>query len=273
MIWPPIRYAYRIGQQRSADAGAVAPAFLHERARRPAPTIRRGADDPNCIAGNLNWLGTDDQGRDVLARLIYGFRISVLFGLILTVISSVIGVAAGAVQGYFGGWIDLLFQRFIEIWTSMPALYLLIILAAFIAPSFWCCWHPAAVHLDDAGRRGARRIPAGRNFEYVRAARALGLSNRRSCSSTCCRTHGGDADLPAVHPDGLGHDADLARLPGLRPAARLAVARRTAGAGQEQSAGALARPHRLLRRLAHADAADFHRRGGARRFDPRKTFP
>ena len=82
-------------------------------------------DDPNCTFGNLNWLGTDDQGRDVVARLIYGFRISVVFGLILTSFPSIIGVAAGAVQGYFGGWTDLLFQRFIDIWSSMPMLYLL----------------------------------------------------------------------------------------------------------------------------------------------------
>ena len=84
-----------------------------------------------------NWLGTDDQGRDVLARLIYGFRISVLFGLSLTILSSIIGVLAGAVQGYFGGWVDLGLQRFIEIWTSVPSLYLLIIIAAVIEPGFF----------------------------------------------------------------------------------------------------------------------------------------
>src|SRR6185437_6144659 len=81
-----------------------------------------------------NWLGTDDQARDVLARLIYGFRISVLFGLTLTIVSSIIGVAAGAVQGYFGGWTDLLFQRFIEIWTSIPSLYLLLIISSVLVP-------------------------------------------------------------------------------------------------------------------------------------------
>ena len=84
-----------------------------------------------------NWLGTDDQGRDVAARLIYGFRISVLFGLALTFFSSLIGIAAGAVQGYFGGWTDLLFQRFIEIWSGLPVLYLLIILASIVEPNFW----------------------------------------------------------------------------------------------------------------------------------------
>jgi microcin C transport system permease protein len=128
--------------------------------------------------GNWNWLGTDDQGRDVLARLIYGFRISVLFGLILTIISSVIGIAAGAVQGYFGGWTDLLFQRFIEIWTSMPTLYLLLIISAFSCRVLDAArHHPAAfswVALVGVVRAEFLR---GRNFEYVRAARALGVAN------------------------------------------------------------------------------------------------
>src|SRR4029450_11489170 len=84
-----------------------------------------------------NWLGTDDQGRDVLARLIYGFRISVLFGLVLTLASSVIGVAAGGGQGYLGGWTDLIFQRAIEVWSGLPVLYLLIILASLVEPGFW----------------------------------------------------------------------------------------------------------------------------------------
>ena len=112
MVWPPIPYRY---DTVSYDvAGPV-----------PAPPSR------------TNWLGTDDQGRDLLARLIYGFRISVLFGLTLTLLSSVIGVAAGAVQGYFGGRVDLLFQRFLEIWDGLPVLYLLIILASIVEPNFW----------------------------------------------------------------------------------------------------------------------------------------
>src|SRR5205814_9458679 len=86
----------------------------------------------SCRDLEYNWLGTDDQGRDVVARLIYGFRISVLFGLILTIISSAIGVAAGAVQGYFGGWLDLIFQRFIDIWNSVPALFLLLLILDII---------------------------------------------------------------------------------------------------------------------------------------------
>ena len=138
----------------------------------------QGVNDPNCTIGNWNWLGTDDQARDVVARLIYGFRISVEFGLTLAIISSFIGVCAGAVQGYFGGWIDLGFQRFIEIWTSIPALYLLLIISSVIAPSFWVLlgilllfsW----VSLVGVVRAEFLR---GRNFEYVNAARALGVGN------------------------------------------------------------------------------------------------
>ena len=126
----------------------------------------------------VNWLGTDDQGRDVLARLIYGFRISVLFGLVLTALSSVIGVAAGAVQGYFGGLVDLGFQRFIEIWSGLPILYLLIIMASFIAPNFWWLLGLMLLFswmaLVDVVRAEFLRA---RNFDYVRAARALGVSN------------------------------------------------------------------------------------------------
>jgi microcin C transport system permease protein len=132
----------------------------------------------SCRDLEYNWLGTDDQGRDVVARLIYGFRISVLFGLALTAVSSVIGVAAGAVQGYFGGWTDLLFQRFIEIWTSIPSLYLLLIISSVLTPGFFVLlgimllfsW-VALVHLVRA------EFLRARNFEYIQAARALGVSN------------------------------------------------------------------------------------------------
>ena len=155
IYWPPIRYSYN-----TINLNMPVPA--------PAPPSRE------------NWLGTDDQGRDVVARVIYGFRLSVLFGLVLTIISSIVGVAAGAVQGYFGGWVDLLFQRFIEIWTSIPSLYLLIIIAAIIEPNFWILlgilllfsW----VALVGVVRAEFLR---GRNLEYIRAARALGLSNAR----------------------------------------------------------------------------------------------
>src|SRR5262249_15558192 len=117
-----------------------------------------------------NWLGTDINGRDVVARLIYGFRLSVLFGLILTVLSSVIGVAAGAVQGYFGGKTDLLFQRFIEIWNAIPELYLLMILAAVLAQGFFILLGILLLF------RWVQLVPLvraeflrGRNFEYINA--------------------------------------------------------------------------------------------------------
>jgi microcin C transport system permease protein len=125
-----------------------------------------------------HWLGTDDQARDVVARLIYGFRISVLFGLVLTLFSSVIGVAAGAVQGYFGGWTDLLFQRFMEVWSGLPILYLLIILASMVEPNFW--WLLGIMLMFSwMGLVGVVRAEflRVRNFDYVRAARALGVSD------------------------------------------------------------------------------------------------
>ena len=214
-----------------------------------------GANERACKScGDLeyNWLGTDDQGRDVVARLIYGFRISVLFGLILTIVSSIIGVAAGAVQGYFGGWTDLLFQRFIEIWTSMPELYLLLIISSVLVPGFFVLlgilllfsW----VSLVGLVRAEFLR---GRNFEYIQAARALGVSNavimfRHLLPNAMVATM---TFLPFILVV-VGDDADRARLPRLRPAAGLAVARRAAVAGQGQCAGAVARPHRLLRRRA-----------------------
>lgn len=125
-----------------------------------------------------NWLGTDDQGRDVFARVIYGFRISVLFALTLTLISSVIGVFFGALQGFYGGWVDLIGQRFLEVWSGLPVLYLLIIMASFIQPNFW--WLLGIMllfswmSLVDLVRAEFLR---GRNLEYVRAARALGMQN------------------------------------------------------------------------------------------------
>ena len=151
ILWPPIRYSYNtINLDLTVSA--------------PAPP------------SGENWLGTDDQGRDVLARLIYGFRISVLFGLSLTIFSSLIGIAAGAVQGYFGGWTDLLFQRFIEIWTSVPSLYLLIIIASVIEPGFWILLGILLLFswVSLVGVVRAEFLRA-RNFEYVLAARALGV--------------------------------------------------------------------------------------------------
>ena len=155
ILWPPIPYSYDTVLKGEGRTTLQPPSRQH-------------------------WLGTDDSGRDVMARLIYGFRISVLFGLVLTLASTVIGIAAGAVQGYFGGVVDLLMQRFLEIWSSMPTLYLLIILASFIQPGFWVLlgimllfsWM-ALVGLVRA------EFLRGRNFDYVRASRALGMMDAR----------------------------------------------------------------------------------------------
>ncbi|HEV7336525.1 MAG TPA: ABC transporter permease [Bosea sp. (in: a-proteobacteria)] len=176
-LWPPIRYSYRT---HNLDLPVPAPApptwMLKDEQCRPIAERTGGS---TCRDLEWNWLGTDDQGRDVVARLIYGFRISILFGLILASISSVIGIAAGAIQGYFGGWTDLIFQRFIEIWTSIPALYLLIIVAAIITPSFFVLLGILLLFSWVAlvGVVRAEFLRA-RNFEYVRAARALGLTDR-----------------------------------------------------------------------------------------------
>ena len=124
---------------------------------------------------SVNWLGTDDKGRDVLARIIYGFRISVLFGFVLTIVSSAIGVAVGATQGYYGGWVDLFGQRFIEVWSGMPTLFLLIILSSFIEPNFWWLLGVTVLFgwMTYVGVVRAEFLRA-RNFDYVRAAKALG---------------------------------------------------------------------------------------------------
>ena len=176
MIWPPIRYRY---DSHNLDLPTPAPSpptwQLTEEQCKPVVEKKKLS---GCRDLEYNWLGTDDQGRDVVARLIYGFRISVWFGLILTIISSIVGVAAGAVQGYFGGWTDLLFQRVIEIWTSVPSLYLLLIISSVLVPGFFVLlgilllfsW----VSLVGLVRAEFLR---GRNFEYIQAARALGVSN------------------------------------------------------------------------------------------------
>lgn len=128
----------------------------------------------------INWLGTDDQARDVMARVIYGFRISVLFGLALTVVSTVVGILIGALQGYFGGWTDLLGQRFLEIWSGLPTLYILMILASVIVPGFWSL---LAIMLLISWTWPVPYVRAeflrARNLEYVRAARALGMNDSR----------------------------------------------------------------------------------------------
>ncbi len=154
LIYPPVRFSYdTINYDLSTPA--------------PSPP------------DSVNYLGTDDQGRDVLARVIYGFRISVLFGLVLTIFSSIVGVAAGAVQGYYGGKTDLFGQRFIEIWSSLPTLFLLIILSSIVKPNFW--WLLGIMLLFN----WMTLVPVvraeflrGRNLEYVKAAKALGLEDR-----------------------------------------------------------------------------------------------
>ncbi len=179
MIWAPIRYSYRT-VNNELPVPAPAPPWWTMSLEERCAHYAAGVDDRNCTIGNFNWLGTDDQGRDVVARLVYGFRISVLFGLTLAIVSSVIGVVAGAVQGFFGGWTDLLFQRFIEIWTSVPTLYLLLILSSVIAPSFFVLLFILLLFSWTALVGVVRaEFLRGRNFEYVNAARALGVSNVR----------------------------------------------------------------------------------------------
>ncbi len=175
-IWPPIHFSYKTINDRPPMSFPSKPTWMLSKV-----DCDFAAKNGYAQCGNLemNWFGTDDQGRDVLARLIYGFRISVLFGLVLTIVSSIIGIAAGAVQGYFGGWTDLLFQRFIEIWTSVPELYLLLIISSVLVPGFFVLlgilllfsW----VRLVSLVRAEFLR---GRNFEYIQAARALGVSNK-----------------------------------------------------------------------------------------------
>ncbi|MEH7839006.1 ABC transporter permease [Rhizobium laguerreae] len=178
MIWPPIRYSYRSVNSNIPHSAPTAPFWLMTKEERCAG-YPQGMNDPACTLGNLNWLGTDDQARDVLARVIYGFRISVLFGLALTICSAIIGVTAGAVQGYFGGWTDLLLQRLIEIWSSMPVLYILLIIAAILPPGFFVLLGIMLL-FSWVGFVGIVRAEflRARNFEYVRAARALGVNNR-----------------------------------------------------------------------------------------------
>lgn len=178
ILWPPIRYGARTVNREVPVSVPSPPTWtLSEDVR--CQKYPNGVDDPGCTLGNWNWLGTDKQGRDVVARLVYGFRISVFFGLTLTIFSSIIGVAAGAMQGYFGGWVDLISQRFIEIWTSIPQLYLILIVAAVFTPGFWILLGILLLFSWVAlvGVVRAEFLRA-RNFEYVVAARSLGVSNR-----------------------------------------------------------------------------------------------
>jgi microcin C transport system permease protein len=176
MLWPPIRFSYDTHNLDLPTPAPSKPTWLLT--EKECQQVVEKKQLTGCRDLEYNWLGTDDQGRDVVARMIYGFRVSVLFGLLLTVISSIVGIAAGAVQGYFGGWTDLLFQRFIEIWNSVPELYLLLIISSILVPGFFVLlgilllfsW----VSLVGLVRAEFLR---GRNFEYIQAARALGVSN------------------------------------------------------------------------------------------------
>jgi microcin C transport system permease protein len=178
LLWPPVRYSYRTVNNEIPEAAPARPSWMFTKEER-CQRYLLGVDDPNCTIGNWNWLGTDDQARDVLARVIYGFRVSVLFGLILTLGSAVIGVSSGAVQGYFGGMVDLIFQRIIEIWSSIPVLYLLLIIAAILPPGFFILLGIMLLFswVSFVGIVRAEFLRA-RNFEYVNAARALGVPNR-----------------------------------------------------------------------------------------------
>jgi microcin C transport system permease protein len=175
-LWPPIRFSYSTHNLDLPVPAPSPPTWMLSDAQCAVQAAKLGGT--TCRDIEWNWAGTDDQGRDVLARLIYGFRLSILFGLTLALVSSVIGIAAGAVQGYFGGWTDLIFQRVIEIWTSIPSLYLLIIISSVITPSFFVLLGILLLFSWVAlvGVVRAEFLRA-RNFEYVRAARALGLSN------------------------------------------------------------------------------------------------
>lgn len=155
MLWPPIRFNYRT---------------INYDLPRPAPAP----------PSSVNWLGTDDQGRDVLARLLYGTRISILFGFTFTILASIIGILVGAMMGFYGGKIDLFGQRILEVWSSLPTLFILIIIASMIQPTFWILMGILLLFgwmgLVGLVRAETLRV---RNFEYVLAARAMGLSDRR----------------------------------------------------------------------------------------------
>ena len=184
MLWPPLRFSNDTRELSPLTPLPSPPTWTAkpDQCAKWAEEHPAVAGDAKAGCGKLDTmlLGADINGHDVVARLIYGFRVSVVFGLTLALVSSIVGVGAGAVQGYFGGWTDLLFQRFIEIWSSLPSLYILIILSSFLPPGFFVLlaiqllfsW-VTLVHLVRA------EFLRARNFEYVNAARALGLSNFR----------------------------------------------------------------------------------------------
>ena len=176
IIWPPVHYSYSTINRDAPTPAPSPPTWMLTEDQ--CKDVVQQKHLSGCRDLETNWLGTDANGRDVLARLIYGFRLSVLFGLSLTIISSVIGIIAGGVQGYFGGWIDLGFQRFIEIWNSIPYLYLLLIISAVLPPGFFVLLGIMALFswVSLVGLVRAEFL-RGRNFEYIQAARSLGVSN------------------------------------------------------------------------------------------------
>ena len=239
MIWPLVRFANNTVKLDPPTPVPSPPTWTLSPAQCKAALAAHPVKPPRPDGGSCRdlepeWLGTDANGRDVVARLFYGFRISVLFGLILAVVSSLIGVAAGAVQGYFGGRTDLIMQRGIEIWSSLPQLYILIILSALLAPSFWVLltilllfsW-VSLVHLVRA------EFLRARNFEYVAAARALGLSDAKIIVKHLLpnATVATLTFAPFIVNSSIGALTSLDFL-GLGPAAGLAVARRVAVRGR-----------------------------------------
>ena len=184
MLWPPIRYSYKTYNKDYPGRTSLEGLCLGFPAPPTWATTSKPCDAPADQIerynkfGNTNWLGLDDQGRDVLARVIYGFRLSVVFGILLTVLSSIIGIAAGAVQGYFGGWVDLFFQRILEVWSSIPYLYVLLIISAVLIPGFWTLLF-VLLFFQWTSLVGLVRAEflRGRNLEYITAAKALGLGD------------------------------------------------------------------------------------------------
>ena len=233
-MWPLIPYSYNTTVDRPGAA--------------PLP--------PN----SQNILGTDDTKRDVLARVIYGFRLSILFTLIVTAAASLIGIIAGAVQGFFGGWLDLIFQRIIEIWSATPSLYVIIIM--FRDPRaklLVTCRIDGPVLLDGACWRGARRIPA--RAEPGICACGQGSGRRKlddHVPAHAAQCHGGDPDDAAVHRNRNDRGTCIAGLPGLWPAVFSTLARRAYASSQTEPASSVARFHGLLHLCHHAVVAGLH---------------
>ena len=282
MVWPPIRFANSTTKLDPPTPFPSPPTWTLTEAQCRAAIVAHARGDAakippgggSCRDLEPEWLGTDAHGHDVVARLIYGFRISVLFGLILAGVSSVIGIAAGAVQGYFGGWLDLTMQRLIEIWSSLPHLYILIILSAILAPGFFVLltilllfsW-VSLVHLVRA------EFLRARNFEYVNAARALGLSNAKIIvkhvlpnAMVATLTF-----LPFIVNSSISTLTSLDFLGLGMPPGSPSLGELLLQGKSNLSApwlGAVG----LLRRRADAVAADLHRRSGARRLRSAKDL-